>query len=140
MNVASVTGSLGRLPGVARSDAPATAAPVAAEKPQEPYLSPVFRFDKQAQVLVFQFRDSETGDVTRQYPSEKVVKLYRDSASKDTAERSTAPKDTSSAPVVSEGGSEEPAAKPAPTESTGAAETPATGGSAGGTERVRVTA
>ena len=141
MNVAGLTGSLGRLPGVARSDAPETTAPAVAEKPQEPYFSPVFRFDKQAQVLVFQFRDSETGDVTRQYPSEKVVKLYRDSAPKDATEASAAPKDASSAPAVSDRGSEEPAPSAASSaEGSGAAETPASGGGAGGTERVRVTA
>ena len=99
MTIAAVTGSVGRLPGFARSDAVATPALAVTETPREPYLSPVFRFDKQARVLVFQFRDSETGNVTRQYPSEKVVKLYRDNA----------PKDASAAPAESQRGSEEPA-------------------------------
>ena len=82
MQIAALTGSVGRSAGFARSEAAQTPAPAAtAEKPQEPYFSPVFRFDKAARVLVFQFRDSETGNVTRQYPSEKVVKLYRDNPS-----------------------------------------------------------
>lgn len=141
MNIAALTGSVGRLPGVARSDVAQTATPAAPETPQEPYFSPVFRFDKQARVLVFQFRDSETGSVTRQYPSEKVVKLYRDNA----------PKDAPAASPVAASGAEE-AAAPAPTpvktggssestESSGAPESAKTdtGGTAG-TDRVRVTA
>lgn len=137
MNVAAVTGSVGRLPGAVRADGGA-AVPVAAEKPQEPYLSPVFRFDKQARVLVFQFRDSETGDVTRQYPSEKVVKLYRDNAPQATP--SAPPSEFGSGgedPVAASGGSTEPAAAPVPVKTTG-------GGDGGGTEgtadRVRLTA
>ena len=83
MNVAALTGSVGRLPGAIRADG-GTTVPAVPETPQEPFLSPVVRFDKAARVLVFQFRDSETGDVTRQYPSEKVVKLYRDNAPQAT--------------------------------------------------------
>lgn len=133
MQIAALTGSVGRSAGFARSEAAETPAPAAqAEKPQEPYFSPVFRFDKAARVLVFQFRDSETGNVTRQYPSEKVVKLYRDNAPKDAAPAATAePRRTAEAPAK---GSES-------TESSDAPESaPADTGSAQGTERVRVTA
>lgn len=133
MQIAALTGPVGRIPGVARSDAAGAPAPAAAEAPQEPYFSPVFRFDKQARVLVFQFRDSETGNVTRQYPSEKVVKLYRDNAPKDDAPAAAPePRRAADAPARSSGES---------TESSGAPE-PAPAGTGGteGSERVRVTA
>jgi hypothetical protein len=138
MTIAALTGSVGRLPGIARSGAAETSAPAVPETPREPFLSPVFRFDKAARVLVFQFRDSETGNVTRQYPSEKVVKLYRDNAPKDVAPAavaeprrgSEAPAPTATATTSSES-----------TESSGATESAsADTGSTEGTERVRVTA
>jgi hypothetical protein len=137
MNVAALAGSVGQLHGFARSDAAGSAAP-AAQPPQEPYLSPVVQFDKQARVVVFQFRDAETGNVTRQYPSERVVKLYRDSAHPEAA---TSPE--------KHGGDEEPAAAPVKTgtgsgsaEATTSTPTPAPKPSTGGTggERVRLTA
>ena len=133
MQIAALTGSVGRSAGFARSEAAQTPAPAAtAEKPQEPYFSPVFRFDKAARVLVFQFRDSETGNVTRQYPSEKVVKLYRDNAPKDVAPGATAePRRAAEAPAK---GSESTVSSDAPESA------PADTGSAQGTERVRVTA
>lgn len=81
MQVAALSGSIGSLAGFARSEAVSAPVPVAQEQPRDAYFSPVFKFDKAARVVVFQFRDGETGDVTRQYPSEKVVKLYRDGAS-----------------------------------------------------------
>ncbi len=136
MTIAALTGSVGRLPGIARSGAAETPAPAVPETPQEPFLSPVFRFDKQARVLVFQFRDSETGNVTRQYPSEKVVKLYRDNAPKDVAPATAAePRRGSEAPA--------PTTTPASgsTESSGATESAnADTGGTEGTDRVRVTA
>jgi hypothetical protein len=42
------------------------------------YLSPVFRFDDVARVLLFQYRDNETGQVERQYPAREVVERYRE--------------------------------------------------------------
>jgi hypothetical protein len=77
-----------------KASASVTAAPArrgeqgaaAREEPRVPqeqrYLSPVFKYDSKARVVLFQFRDSDTGDVTRQYPSEKVVKLYQNGAAK----------------------------------------------------------
>jgi hypothetical protein len=139
MNIAALTGTLARLPEVARSDVAQTPAPVVPEKQQEPYFSPVFRFDKQARVLVFQFRDSETGDVTRQYPSEKVVKLYRDNAPKD------GPAPTPTSVAAEEAATPAPAAKTGgDAESTESAAAPegvkADTGSAPGPERVRLDA
>ena len=128
MQVAALAGSVGPLHGFARSDAAGSAAP-AAKAPQEPYLSPVVQFDRQARVVVFQFRDAETGDVTRQYPSERVVKLYRSNAHPEAAATST----------EGHGGDEESAPAPVKT-GTGSAETakPNSGGDGG--ERVRLTA
>jgi hypothetical protein len=133
MQIAALTGSVGRLPGAARSDAEQTAAPAADVALREPYLSPVIRFDKQARVLVFQFRDSETGDVTRQFPSEKVVKLYRDNAPKDVP-AVTAAEPRARAPEASTGADESTG------ESGAAAPAQAEGGGAAGSDRVRVTA
>jgi len=136
-----------RLPEVVR-DSGQTAAPAATEVPRESYLSPVVRFDKQARVMVFQFRDSETGDVTKQYPSEKVVKLYRDNAPKDVPVTPATPRSGEGAPETvsaSEGGAEA-APTPAPATSGGSTESssapePATGtGGTGGTDRVSLTA
>ncbi|MEI6557035.1 MAG: hypothetical protein WCO00_01410 [Rhodospirillaceae bacterium] len=42
-----------------------------------PFLSPVYRFDPVAKLSILSFRDSSTGDVTQQIPSEKVVAQYR---------------------------------------------------------------
>lgn len=142
MNVAALTGSVGPLPGATRGAAGGATVSVASEKPQEPFLSPVFRFDKAARVLVFQFRDSETGDVTRQYPSEKVVKLYRDNAPQATpaaapsefgsgTEESAAPTSTSTEPAA--------APPPAPVKVSGGGGGDS-GGSEGTTGGVRLTA
>ncbi|WP_374632002.1 hypothetical protein [Ferrovibrio sp.] len=40
------------------------------------YLSPFIRFDSSTRLTLLQYRDSETGDVLRQYPSPRVVKEY----------------------------------------------------------------
>ncbi|NQW10886.1 MAG: hypothetical protein HQ481_13530, partial [Alphaproteobacteria bacterium] len=45
--------------------------------PGEFFISPVLKFDSRALTVVFQVRDSESGDVTRQFPSEAVVERYR---------------------------------------------------------------
>jgi hypothetical protein len=42
-----------------------------------PYMSPVYKFDPVAQLDVLTFRNTSTGDVTVQYPAEKVVEQYR---------------------------------------------------------------
>lgn len=41
------------------------------------YISPILTFDSRALTVIFQVRDSESGDVTRQFPSETVVERYR---------------------------------------------------------------
>ena len=44
------------------------------------YFSPVMRIDVDTQKAVLQYRDSETGDVERQYPSKERLKAYGGSA------------------------------------------------------------
>jgi len=41
------------------------------------YVSPVLRFDAPSSTVIFQIRDAESGDVTRQFPPETVVEQYR---------------------------------------------------------------
>lgn len=41
------------------------------------YVSPLLRFDNQALALIFQVRDSESGEVQRQFPRESVVERLR---------------------------------------------------------------
>lgn len=41
------------------------------------YISPVLRFDSRSLTLIFQVRDSGSGDVVRQFPPETVVERYR---------------------------------------------------------------
>ena len=42
------------------------------------YISPVIHVDSEAGVAILQYRDSSSGDVTAQFPSETVVKRYRE--------------------------------------------------------------
>ncbi|MDF1793196.1 MAG: hypothetical protein P1U88_14865 [Thalassobaculaceae bacterium] len=41
------------------------------------YVSPFLTFDSRSLTVIFQVRDTESGDVTRQFPSETVVERYR---------------------------------------------------------------
>mmetsp|Transcript_57066 Transcript_57066/g.79152 ORF Transcript_57066/g.79152 Transcript_57066/m.79152 type:complete len:200 (-) Transcript_57066:46-645(-) len=41
------------------------------------YISPNLTFDSRAATVIFQIRDAESGDVTRQFPPETVVERYR---------------------------------------------------------------
>jgi hypothetical protein len=41
------------------------------------YISPVLRFDSRSLTVIFQVRDSGSGDVVRQFPAEAVVERYR---------------------------------------------------------------
>ncbi|TAN50371.1 MAG: hypothetical protein EPN26_10250 [Rhodospirillales bacterium] len=56
-------------------------APQPEAKPAEPglgYISPVIHVDSEAGVAILQYRDKLSGDVTVQFPSETVVKRYRE--------------------------------------------------------------
>lgn len=41
------------------------------------FISPVLRFDSRSLTVIFQVRDSRSGDVIRQFPPETVVARYR---------------------------------------------------------------
>lgn len=41
------------------------------------YISPVLSYDPRSSTVIFQIRDAESGDVTRQFPAEEVVERYR---------------------------------------------------------------
>lgn len=43
----------------------------------EPFISPAINYDYQSGITVLMYRNSETGKVTAQYPSQKVVEEYR---------------------------------------------------------------
>ncbi|WP_323795944.1 hypothetical protein [Nisaea sp.] len=44
------------------------------------YLSPVIRFDPEALAVIFELRDSRSGEVTKQFPAERVVRELQKSA------------------------------------------------------------
>ncbi|MEO9902826.1 hypothetical protein [Nisaea sp.] len=44
------------------------------------YLSPVIRFDPEALAVIFELRDSSSGEVTKQFPPERVVRELQKSA------------------------------------------------------------
>jgi hypothetical protein len=48
------------------------------ESPSQGYISPVINVDTQSGVAVLQFRDDQSGEVTAQFPSETVVRRYRE--------------------------------------------------------------
>jgi len=141
MQVAAFSGSVGSLAGFARSEAAATPVPVAQEQPRDAYFSPVFKFDKAARVVVFQFRDGETGDVTRQYPSEKVVKLYRDGASIQPGPRGSEAGSDPSAGAEQASPAALPKAQAVSNQSSGSSEpAKASAPASAGTERISLTA
>lgn len=45
------------------------------------FISPILKFDSRALTVIFQVRDRESGDVTRQFPAETVVERYRNDPS-----------------------------------------------------------
>lgn len=55
--------------------------PVAVGAGSEFFISPVLRFDSRSLTVIFQVRDSRSGDVIRQFPPETVVARYREDQS-----------------------------------------------------------
>lgn len=53
------------------------AALVGAGSESEFFISPVLTFDSRSLTVIFQVRDSRSGDVVRQFPPEAVVERYR---------------------------------------------------------------
>ncbi|MBI1776648.1 MAG: flagellar protein FlaG [Proteobacteria bacterium] len=78
MEISSLVGAQTVNAGVARRDAPDQRARSDAAAPELKYPSPTLKYDPQSRLVIFQVVNPDTGDVVRQYPSEKVVKLYRD--------------------------------------------------------------
>lgn len=64
----------------------------AAPKPQAPYISPYIYVDVYNNKAVIQIRDSETGDVLNQFPSEEALQIRLRQAAANTV--SAAPKTT----------------------------------------------
>ena len=56
---------------------PPPAALVGAGSESEFFISPVLTFDSRSLTVIFQVRDSRSGDVVRQFPPEAVVERYR---------------------------------------------------------------
>jgi len=90
------------------------------------YLSPVYHFDPVAKLAILSYRDTTTGDVTTQIPSEKVVQQYRRTrgeapgAAKAAETAPTATRDASPAPVKADIGTTAPSAPPGSSAGTSA--------------------
>lgn len=93
------------------------------------YISPVLRFDSRSLTVIFQVRDSGSGDVVRQFPAEAVVERYRQDPSlkpfvlPSSADESDAEDDGVEDPVVVSN-SAGIAGDPDPASPEGAAESP----------------
>ncbi len=62
---------------VVRQHAPVVESEARSRAPDGFFISPILRFDNQAFAVIFQVRDTETGDVTRQFPAESEVEALR---------------------------------------------------------------
>lgn len=90
-----------------------------------PYLSPVYHFDPVAKLAILSYRDPNSGAVTTQIPSEKVVEQYRRTrgASPDAIKATPAPKTADTAVPASQ---ESAPPRPGRTESSTLAPAPVT--------------
>lgn len=75
-----------RFPTIQAGQASAVGEPEQSSEPTPPsaggagsdfFISPVLRFDSRSLTVIFQVRDSRSGDVIRQFPPETVVARYR---------------------------------------------------------------
>ena len=94
------------------------------------FISPLLQFDNQALALIFQVRDSESGEVQRQFPRESVVERLRNNPEVRTIQ---IPEGDEAAPVepVTGAGGADAAEVTGATEPTGAAESDTVGVVAG---------
>ncbi len=94
------------------------------------YISPVIHVDSEAGVAILQYRDNSSGDVTAQFPSETVVKRYREGEVIAHQGQNT----SSDSRVGSSGGETSAAPTPAPStgDGGGSGGTSSEGGSSGG--------
>lgn len=60
-----------------KNSTPPQVAPVGSGAESEFFISPVLTFDSRSLTVIFQVRDSRSGDVVRQFPPEAVVERYR---------------------------------------------------------------
>ena len=82
--------------------------PAASDRGSEFFISPVLRFDSRSLTVLFQVRDSRSGDVVRQFPPEVVVERYRqDPTSKPFVVASPAPDDRAPEPVEDDRGADQ---------------------------------
>jgi hypothetical protein len=58
--------------------------------PSIAYVTPVLHYDAEARVTVIQYRDTDTGQVTRQIPDEKALKQRLDADAVAEARTATA--------------------------------------------------
>lgn len=79
--VNSVLSNVSASRGVAEQQSTARSLSANPDKTQEvaktPYVSPYISIDRQSSRAVLQIRDSDTGDVVRQFPTEGQLKAYR---------------------------------------------------------------
>ena len=64
----------------------------------ETFFSPVIKIDRENQTAILQFRDTETGEITKEYPSES-VRVYEEAPKREEQPVKTAPA-TAEAEVV----------------------------------------
>ena len=77
-----------------------------------PYVSPAISIDKSSNKAVIQIRDSDTGDVVQQYPTEGQLKAYR------TAQEFSERQKTDTQNQVREANGAAPSQEAAPTETS----------------------
>ena len=94
------------------------------------YVSPFLTFDSRSLTVIFQVRDTESGDVTRQFPAESVVERYRrDPSARPFVLPEAAPNEQEQAgpPPPTIGGPVAEAASQSDQEGDGSSETPTPG-------------
>lgn len=66
------------------------------------YLSPVIRFDPESLSVIFELRDSRSGEVTRQFPPERAARALEESASLAKGTSTTTERTADTADAVDE--------------------------------------
>lgn len=100
------------------------------------FISPFLKFDSRALTIIFQVRDTESGDVKRQFPPETVVERYRqDPSSKLFTVPSGAAEDQQEEPEIEPNGETEVVTGiPAPGEEQASSAAPADDTEGGATQ------
>lgn len=92
-------------PQVASATAPVRSAGAAAIEPGDlaaspAYISPILHYDNAARIAVLAFRDHQTGEVTNQFPPEKVVAEYRRAGGRQEATPASESRNVRGDPVL----------------------------------------